>query len=123
MDSWTWGAQCLKYSNQPFNVRFTSEQMAFTLLPLLRWVLFRIVSLSLSRLFLRAHFFPLSKWYPRKSNPPLWLASTIRVLDGCSFSPFSSTHWLICSNALCACSWLGHSTTKSSAYLTISKPC
>src|SRR5260221_12160809 len=106
MDSWTWGAPCLKFSNQPLSVIFTSEQMAFILLPLLRRVLLRIASLSLSRLFLRGHFFPLSKWYPRKSNPPLWLASTNRVLVGCSCSPFSSTHWLICFNAFCACSWL-----------------
>src|SRR6201987_6493052 len=122
MDSWTCGAPCLKYSNQPFSVRFTSEQMAFILLPLLRRVLLRIASLSLSRLFLRGHFFPLSKWYPRKSNPPRWLASTRRVLVGGNFSPFSSTHWLICSNAFCASSWLEHRTRKSSAYRTISKP-
>src|SRR6202011_3270273 len=122
MDSKTWGALCLKYSNHPFNVRFRSAQMAFILRPLLRRVLLRIASLSLLRLFLRGHFFPLSKWYPRKSNPPLSLASTSRVLVGCNFSPFSSTHWLICSNAFCASSWLEHRTTKSSAYLTISQP-
>src|ERR1700720_1465373 len=90
MDSKTWGALCLKYSNHPFNVRFKSAQMAFILLPLLRRVLLRIASLSLVRLFLRGHFFPLSKWYPRKSKPPLSLASTSRVLVGCNFSPFSS---------------------------------
>ena len=56
IDSWTWGAQCLKYPNQPFSVRFTSEQMAFILLPLLRRVLLRMASLSLSRLFLRGRY-------------------------------------------------------------------
>src|SRR5271165_458597 len=60
MDSRTWGALCLKYPNHPFMVRFRSAQMAFILLPLLRRVLLRMASLSLSRLFLRGHLSPFS---------------------------------------------------------------
>ncbi len=44
---------CLKYSNQPLKVRFRSVRMACKLCPLCRRVFVRIVSLNLSRLFLR----------------------------------------------------------------------
>src|ERR1700724_2436816 len=60
MDSKTCGTLCWKYPNQPFSVRFRFAQMAFIHLPLLRRVLLRTASLSLSMLFLRGHFFPLS---------------------------------------------------------------
>jgi len=61
----------------------------------------RIASLNFLRLFTRGRFWLWAKWYPKKSKPPGWVASTIRVLTGCQIRP--------------AC-W-AHSFTRSSASL------
>ena len=52
---------CLKYSNQPRNVRFTSPMISPMLPGLKRPVFCRIVSLNLSRLFWRGQRWPRSK--------------------------------------------------------------
>jgi hypothetical protein len=49
---------CLKYSYQPFRVRFRSAMMYLMLLPLVRLVLAWIVSFSFLTLFLRGHRAP-----------------------------------------------------------------
>jgi hypothetical protein len=53
---------CLKYSNQPRSVRFTSAMIWVMLCPEVRLVFARIVSLSFLRLLVRGQRLPASKW-------------------------------------------------------------
>jgi hypothetical protein len=82
----------------------TTSIVALSLAP---YGVFEFIQPLLARPFLSPF-----KMVAKEVDSPLWLASTIRVLVGCNFSPFSSTHWLISSNPFCASSWLAHRTTK-----------
>ena len=53
---------CLKYSNQPRSVRFTSSIIWVMLCPEVRLVFARIISLNFLRLLLRGQRLPASKW-------------------------------------------------------------
>src|SRR5271166_3155493 len=65
----TFALLCLKYSNHPRKVRLRSSQIVLKLRPSVLRVLPRIVSLSLSMLFLRGHFIPRSKMVAQKVEP------------------------------------------------------
>jgi len=65
----TFALLCLKYSNHPRKVRLRSSQIVLKLRPSVLRVLPRIVSLSLSMLFLRGHFHSPFKMIAQKVEP------------------------------------------------------
>src|SRR6516162_9699937 len=60
----TFALLCLKYPNHPRKLRLRSSQIVRMFRPSVRRVFWRIVSLSLSMLFLRGHFIPRSNDSP-----------------------------------------------------------
>src|SRR6266540_842650 len=65
---------------------------------------------------------PALEMISQKVEAPGWVAPTIRVFSGCRVRPAVAIHCCTTSNARWAAASLGQSTTKSSAYLTISMP-